>query len=187
MAEKFKPFMRVYHGQHWSPEADVDACGALVQRHECRVERRAAMAQNTDGADDYDIEDMSPGCVGYRLDPGGGRMSERRQIAARALRQPRCIALSGWARLQREMRGVVSCVFHVPTVLPASCVIRDSRRIYASRLPGRHESFRRCSVLPPDRRRYELASIAARTRSGVNGISVSRAPTASWIALAIRT
>ncbi len=33
--------------------------------------------------------------------------------------------------------------------------------------------------------RHHIASIAARTRSGVNGISVSRAPTASWIALAM--
>jgi hypothetical protein len=113
------------------------------------------------------------------------RLPERRQIAARPLGEPHCVALSGWERLQCEMRVVVSCVFHVPNCLPASDGIRNPRRIYASRLPGRHESFRWYRVLPPDRRGHELASIAASTRSDVNGISVSRTPTASWIALAI--
>jgi hypothetical protein len=107
-----------------------------------------------------------------------------RSRLARSAR-PRGVALSGWERLQCEMRVVVSCVFHVPNCLPASDGIRNPRRIYASRLPGRHESFRWYRVLPPDRRGHELASIAASTRSDVNGISVSRTPTASWIALAI--
>ena len=107
-----------------------------------------------------------------------------RSPLARSAR-PRGVALGGWERLQSEMRVVVSCVFHVPNCLPASDGIRNPRRIYASCLPGRHESFGWYRVLPPDRRGHELASIAASTRSGVNGISVSRTPTASWIALAI--
>ncbi len=59
------------------------------------------------GADDDDIEDMLPGSMGYRPDPRGVRMGERRHIPPGLHGEPSQIRSRGRTRPHREMRVAV--------------------------------------------------------------------------------